>query len=553
MSSYNMRSLKLPVLTGAGLKLFTALVENKFTRLFLIGSLLENGGIPKLRQERFDEAPTFYPLIEPDTKLAVKFPTFSFTKKPKDFPYRTASDYVKAYKDGSLTPLQAAELVLTAIEASEKDEIPLRAFILFDRNEILKQAKASTKRYKDNKPLGPLDGVPAAIKDEIDMKPYATNVGTRFIGAKPAADDSTVAARLRDAGAILMGKTNMHEIGIAPNGCNANFGAIRNPYNTDCDTGGSSSGSAAAVAAGLVPIAIGADGGGSIRIPASLCGVVGLKPTFARVSEHGAAPLCWSVAHIGPLTGSVEDCALAYSVIAGPDISEPGTLKQPKVSIDGWNKGDLKGIKLGIFKEWFEHADPEVVKTCYQMVDQFKKKGAEVIRIDVPELDQMRIAHATTILSEMAICMRNYREHQKEHGTSVRLSLILGQTFTAMDYVQAQRMRTRALAHFTKVFEKVDVIITPGTAVAARPVPAGGYKIGWSDLGTDTELMRFVFPFNFTGHPAISFPVGYDSRGLPIGMQAVGRHWDEALLLRVAYNAESVVKRILPKRFYKVF
>jgi len=553
MTSYNMRSLKLPVLTGIGLKLFTALVENKFTRLFLIGSLLENGGIPKLRKIKLEEAPTYYPLVEPAGKDKLISVTFEPGKKPKDFPYRSAADYVKAYKDGTLSPLQAAEQVLAAIEASEKDQTPLRAFILFDREDVLSQAKASTKRYQAKKPLGPLDGVPVAIKDEIDMTPYPTNVGTKFIGNKPAVEDSTVASRLRAAGAIMVGKTNMHEIGIAPNGSNANFGAIRNPYNTDCDTGGSSSGSAAAVAAGLVPIAIGADGGGSVRIPASLCGVVGLKPTFARVSEHGAAPLCWSVAHIGPLTDNVEDCALAYSIIAGPDPLEPATLKGPKVSIEGWNKAGLKGIKLGIFMDWFEHASPEVVKSCYAMVNHFKQMGAEIVDVEIPELDEMRIAHATTILSEMALCMRNYREHHKEHGTAVRLSLILGQTFTAMDYIQAQRMRTRALEIFAKAFEKVNVIITPGTALAAQPVPAGGYKIGWSDLGTDTEMMRFVFPGNFTGNPGITFPVGYDSRGLPIGMQAIGRHWDEALLLRVAYNAETVVKRELPKRFYKIF
>jgi aspartyl-tRNA(Asn)/glutamyl-tRNA(Gln) amidotransferase subunit A len=149
--------------------------------------------------------------------------------------------------------------------------------------------------------------------------------------------------------------------------------------------------------------------------------------------------------------------------------------------------------------------------------------------------------------------MQNYPGHHKDHGTAVRLSLILGQTFTATDYIQSQRMRTRAMAIFARVFESVDVILTPGTAVTAQPVPAGGYKIGWSDLDTDTELMRFVFPFNLTGNPGLSFPVGYDSRGMPIAMQAVGRHWEEALLFRVAYNAENVVKRILPKRFYKVF
>lgn len=553
MSSYNMRSLKLPVLTGTGLKLFTSLVENKFTRLFLIGSLFENAGIPKLRKIKLEEAPTYYPLVEPTGNSVSKPVKFEFGKKHKAFPYRTTADYIKAFQDGSMTPLQAAEQVLEAIDASEKDPPPLHAFILYDRTDILIKARASTKRYQAKKPLGPLDGVPVAIKDEIDMKPYATNVGTRFIGTKPAEEDSTVAARLRAAGAIMIGKTNMHEIGISPNGSNANFGAIRNPYDTACDTGGSSSGSAAAVAAGLVPIAVGADGGGSIRIPASLCGLVGLKPTFARVSEHGAAALCWSVAHIGPLTDNVEDCALAYSVIAGPDPVEPGTMKQPSVSIDGWNKTGLNGIKMGVFKDWFEHSSPDVSKTCYDMVEHFKQMGAEIVEIEIPELDEMRIAHATTILAEMALCMGNYREHHKEHGTSVRLSLILGQAFNAMDYIQAQRMRTRAMAIFAKVFEKVDVILTPGTAIAAQPVPAGGYDIGWSDLGTDTELMRFVFPINLTGNPGIAFPVGYDGRGLPVGMQVIGRHWDEALLLRVAYNAETVVTRVLPKRFYKVF
>jgi Asp-tRNA(Asn)/Glu-tRNA(Gln) amidotransferase A subunit family amidase len=553
MSDYNLKSLKLPVLTGAGLKVFTTLVESPLTRFIFIGSLLENGGIPKLRKLKFEETPTFFPLVKPDDESKKKDSIFQPAEDLVDFPYRSIKDYTNAYKSNILSPVEAAEAVIQAIRKSEQDAPSLNTFVAYDSEDILQQAKASADRYKTNHVIGPLDGVPIAIKDEIDMKPYPTNVGTSFMGTHPADEDSTVAAKLRAAGAILVGKTNMHEIGINPNGCNANFGAIRNPYDTNCDTGGSSSGSGAAVAAGLVPVAIGADGGGSIRIPAALCGVVGMKPTFARVSEHGAAPLCWSVAHLGPLTACVEDNALIYSVISGPDETEPNTLSQPSVTLEGWNKQGLQGIRLGIYKEWFEHASPEVVKQCYLLVDEFKKAGGEIIEITIPELDEMRIAHATTILSEMALCMRNYHEHHKEHGTAVRLSLILGEEFTAMDYIQAQRMRTRAMSFFADVFEKVDVILTPGTALAAQPVPAGGYKIGWSDLGTDTEMMRFVFASNFTGNPAITFPVGYDQRGMPISMQAIGRHWDEALLYRVAYNAEKVVKRIPPKRFYKVF
>ena len=552
MATYNLHSLKLPVLTGTSLKIFTAAVENPVTRFALIGGLLENGGIPKLRHITLSENPTLYPLVDPVEDNHEKAVSFENGIPPEDFPYLTAHNYSQAYLSGTLTPTEAAERVLSSIAASEESDPALRTFIAIKRDDVMAQAKASTERHRAKKTLGPLDGVPVAIKDEIDMSPYPTTVGTRFLGKDPA-EDSTVAARLRAAGALLIGKTNMHEIGINPNGANANFGAVRNPYQTNCDSGGSSSGSAAAVAAGLVPIAMGADGGGSIRIPAALCGIVGLKPTFGRISERGAAPLCWSVAHLGPLTACVEDTALVYSIVAGPDENEPNSLVQPPVTLEHWNQPDLKDIRLGIYKEWFEHANAEVVEACYRMVEQFKERGGQVIEITIPELDEMRVAHATTILAEMALCMRTYHKHQKEHAPAVRLSLVLGQVFTSMDYLQAQRMRTRAMKIFADVFEQVDVILTPATALAAQPVPAGGYAGGWSDLGTDTEMMRFIFPGNLTGNPGIAFPVGYDRRGLPIGMQAIGRHWEEALLLRVAYNAEQIVKRLLPQRYYRNF
>jgi Asp-tRNA(Asn)/Glu-tRNA(Gln) amidotransferase A subunit family amidase len=345
----------------------------------------------------------------------------------------------------------------------------------------------------------------------------------------------------------------MHEIGINPNGSNAHWGSVRNPFNDACDTGGSSSGSAAAVAAGLVPAAIGADGGGSIRIPASLCGVVGLKPTYGRISEVGAAPLCWSVAHLGPLAASVTDAALVYAAVAGPDPLDTNSRVQPPVTLAGWNRPDLRGLRLGIYKDWFEHAAPEVISTCRALLEELHHAGADICTITIPELDEMRIAHVITILSEMAVCMSNYREQRKQHSASTRMSLAMGDAFTATDYLWAQRMRTRAMAHFAAAFQQVDAIITPSTALAAQPIPAGGLSDGWSDLSTDTELMRYAFPANFTGNPAISFPAGYDSRGLPISLQAIGRHWEEHLLLRVAFNAERIVQRRLPPRYYPLF
>jgi Asp-tRNA(Asn)/Glu-tRNA(Gln) amidotransferase A subunit family amidase len=551
MAEYELQSLKLPRLTGLALKVFTAAVENRLTRGLLIGSLLENGGIPKLRRIPLDETPTFYPLVAPSGD---GFPevTFEPGPQPKGFPYRTAHDYAEAYRQGTLTPLDVAKRVLDAIAASDQGELPLRAFMPVNHEDVLAQAQSATERIAAGHSLGPLDGVPVAVKDEVDMCPYPTTVGTTFLGSFPAMQDSSVVTRLRKAGALLVGKTNMHEIGINPNGLNAHYGTVRNPFDPTCDTGGSSSGSGAAVAAGLVPMAIGADGGGSIRIPAALCGIVGLKPTFGRVSEFGAAPLDWSVAHLGPLAASVEDAALMYSVVAGPDPRDPNSMVQPPVTLSGWNQTDLHGVRLGIYPQWFEHVNGEVLQVCRGMVEQFKATGAEVHEVVIPGLDEIRIAQAITILSEMAMAMSKYRAQRPQMGAAVRLSLVLGEEMTSSDYLHAQQVRTRAMETFRQVFKQVDAILTPATALAAQPILPGGVPDGWSDLGTDTEMMRFVFPSNLTGNPAISFPSGYDGRGLPVGMQAIGRHWEEHLLLRLAYTAEQSVSRRKPGRFYSI-
>jgi Asp-tRNA(Asn)/Glu-tRNA(Gln) amidotransferase A subunit family amidase len=224
-----------------------------------------------------------------------------------------------------------AERALAAIADSQQNGLSI--FVAWEQADLLAQATASAQRLREGRPLSPLDGVPVAVKDELDLRGFGTSVGTRFLGKQPAAEDSTAVARLRAAGALLLGKVNMHEIGIGVTGQNPHHGTVRNPYDPQRHTGGSSSGSAAAVAAGFCPIAIGADGGGSIRIPASLCGVVGLKPTYGRVSETGAAPLDWSVAHIGPLGATARDVALGYAAIAGLT-GDPNTLHQPALTLE---------------------------------------------------------------------------------------------------------------------------------------------------------------------------------------------------------------------------
>jgi len=530
-------------------------LESGMLRALIMPSMLKSGGIEDFRALSPEEPPTVFPIAFADKRAAPEEgPDLKALNRIEGSaattPFRTARDYAKAYREGKATPEDVAKKALEAIKNADAGNLKLRPFIAVNDGDVMQQARDSAERWKDKKPLSVLDGVPMAVKDEVDMVPYPTTVGTKFFGKAPAKQDATVVARLRAAGALLLGKANMHEIGINPDGLNVNFGSTRNPYNPKYDTGGSSSGSATAVSSGICPIAVGADGGGSIRVPASHCGVVGLKPTFGRVSEYGAAPLCWSVAHLGPIAATVEDAAIGYACMAGPDAREPNSLHQPAVTLEQWNRADLKGVRLGVFRPWFEHASLEVVRACDILLEKLASSGAQVKQIIIPGLDTMRVAHAISILSEMAASMNNYPEHKKDFGAEVRVSLSLGRVFDAGDYIKAQRIRTRAISAFREILSDVDAIITPAAGITAPEVSLEGAKGGWSDLSSTTEVMRYAFPGNLAGLPAISFPAGYDSIGLPIGMQAMGRWWEEDLLLRIAFNAEKLVERRKPAMFF---
>lgn len=554
---YDLKSVKLPYLAGGTLKLFASLVEGPLRGL-LTPSLFESAGVNWLRKQHFGEQPTHYPIHHTGELLreAAAVPENELPRESgntKGFRFAGAFDFADAYRNGTTTPEEVAQKVWDAIQASDSGDKPLRAFIAVNRDDVMRQARESTERFKAAKPLGVFDGVPVAVKDEMDMMPYPTTVGTAFLGKTPVTEDSTVAARLRSAGALLVGKANMHEIGINVFGLNPVHGTTRNPYNPDHFTGGSSSGPATAVASGLVPIAIGADAGGSIRIPSSFCGLVGLKATFGRVSEHGAFPLDWSIAHIGPITGSATDAALTYALIAGPDPKDPSSLHQPLPLLKGWDDLNLKGLRLGVYRDWFRHAETEVVAACEAMLDEYEKMGCEIVEIVIPNLEANRVAHSVTILTEMAQAMHaTYDEHHKEHALDVRINLALARQLSATDYVLAQRIRTRVMNHFKDAFDKADMILTPTTGIAAPEIKKGALPNGESDLTTTIEIMRFVTPANFTGLPAISFPVGYTQKGLPIGMQVMGRAWDEANLLRMALAAEQVVERREPKVYHRI-
>jgi Asp-tRNA(Asn)/Glu-tRNA(Gln) amidotransferase A subunit family amidase len=539
-----------------------ALLDMPLVGRVVLERLRRDAGINRLRDLKTDEAPTFFPAHPSDDAGIPPLDPFDANDSPyadhpapppaaPGFPFPTAADYSRVYRTGQRSPESVAQHFLAQHKASDAGDRPIRAFIAVRQDDLEAQAAASGARWKSGRPLGPWDGVPVAIKDEFDVAGYPLTVGTRVLAGPPAKRDATIVARLRAAGALIVGKANMHELGINITGLNPHYGTTRNPYDDSRHTGGSSSGPAAAVASGLVPVAIGADGGGSIRIPSSFCGLVGIKPTFGRVSEHGAAPLVWSVAFAGPIASSVRDCASAYALIAGDDANDPNSRGHPSVSVDVTVPRSLRGLRIGVYREWFRHATAEVVASNEAMLAEFVKAGAELVDVSIPELDLQRVAHVAAICGEMAAAVAHvYPSRKSEFGLDARTNLANAFSFSAAELVTAARMRTRAMAHWRSVLRDVHVVATPATACVAPRIMPSSMPKGGSDLSMTFEAMRFVFPSNLTGHPAISFPAGYDRAGLPVGMQVIGRPWSERLLFRIASMAELIVERKRPARWY---
>lgn len=560
--AYELEPISAPRAAGPLLRAFVAAVEGPLTGPLLGGQLLASAGIPALREAEATDAFTGRP---PAAELfgAVDAAREGGGADPLaglpeaggqvqgDAP-ETAADFVAAYRAGRATPEQVARRVLEHGRRVDRLDPPMRIFIAQREDDLLGQARESAARWARGEPLGPLDGVPVAVKDELDQKPYPTTVGTLFQGVAPAREDAEAVARLRRAGALLIGKANMVEIGLGVIGHNPSHGAVRNPYDPGRLCGGSSNGPAAAVAAGLCPIAVGADGGGSIRIPASFCGQVGLKPTFGRVSERGAAPLCWSVAHVGPIAATVRDAALAYALMAGPDPRDPNSLGHPAPSVagifDGLDARPLAGVRLGRYEPWFEHAAPDVVAACTEALEILKAAGAEVVEIEIPELDLVRVTHLVTIVTEMLASQATHlARHRQDYTLETRLNLAVAGRLGGHDYVHAQRLRVRLCRHFLEALERVDAIVTPATAVTAPPLAPDAVRTGETNLRLLDQIMRFAPAANLVGLPAIAFPAGYDRDGLPVGFQAMGRPWDERLLLRIAAAAERRIARRRPR------
>lgn len=562
--TYDLKTPRTPKLSGAALKAFVALLENRYSSRLLQTPLSKEFGLQKLREVPLEQPPVSLPIHPPARSMTaaaaqtsrqpIDVGQVSDNRSESHFRPTSAFTLARAYRQGETHPVAVAEKVNAYIEASQTGKQALRAFIVSDPSEILRQAHESKARLEKQQARSLLEGVPVAVKDELDALPYTTSAGTRFLADRQScSEDATLVARLRAAGAIIIGKTNMQEIGLGVKGANPHWGVCRNPYHPDHHTGGSSSGSAAAVASGICPLAVAADGGGSIRIPAALCGVPGLKATWGRISEHGAVPLCWSVAHAGPIGATIDDVALGYLTMAGPDSKDRWTLEQPLLHLKDYLNQDLRHLRIGIYTPWFKDADKAVVDACDNAVRILMAQGATRHEIEIQQLDLQRVAHAVTIASEMRSGMAPWLDqHRQDFGLETRVNLAIAGFFTATDYVRAQQVRTLAMQTFTQALTDVDVIITPSTGITAPEIHPASLEGGESDLGTLTQLMRFAFAANLTGLPALTVPAGYDRKGLPVGLQIMGRAWQEHLLLRLGRIIEQRTVSMQPVVYHNL-
>jgi aspartyl-tRNA(Asn)/glutamyl-tRNA(Gln) amidotransferase subunit A len=432
----------------------------------------------------------------------------------------TIASALEQLQAGKFSPIDLAAACLQAIERLNPQ---INAFI-----------SIATAPPPAN-PSGPLAGIPLAIKDLIETCAFPTTAGTTFFQEYHPEQDAAVVEKLTAAGATLLGKTNTHEIALGVTGVNPHYGAVHNPWDLTRISGGSSSGSAAAVASGMCLAALGTDTGGSIRIPASLCGVVGLKPTFGRISLRGIFPLSWNLDHAGPLTKTVRDAALLLQVLAGYDELDPASVNHPVADYLSGLEGGVRGWRVGVLTGAYAwEADPEVLEAIRAAAEVFSGLGAQVEPV---ELDWLRAAAQANSLMTQADGAAYHRQRLAENptgfGADVRQRLETGAAFTLSEYILARRTQTETRRRLEIFFEQFDLLILPSTPITAPKIE------GNDALEQARRLTRFTAPFNLTGLPALSLPAGLSSAGLPFGVQLVSEAWSEAKLLQAGQAYET--------------
>lgn len=441
--------------------------------------------------------------------------------------YLPAAELSRRIERRALSPV---ELVTALLGRIERHNDMLHSYITVCAETALHEAREAEREIAAGRRRGPLHGLPISHKDIVFTRGVRTTCHSRALLEFVPDADATVVRRLREAGMILLGKTNTNE--FATGGADV-FGVPCNPWDTSRHASGSSGGSGNALAAGLAVAATGSDTGGSIRGPASFCGVVGLKPTYGRVSRHGVFPLSWSMDHVGPMARTVADCALLLRAMAGPDPHDPTAANRAVPDYAAEIGADVRGLRLGVPAQFFfERLDPDVDRLVRVALAQFEEWGARLEPVDLPRAADTDAAGRVLIAGEaFGVHAPRMRRQWADYGRRARQRIAAGMCYTAAEYQQAAQIRALWCRDLSRALERVDAIVTP-----TMPCPA--ITLEQNAAGAPADIGRFTVPSNLTGHPSLSVPCGFTAGGLPVGMQLIGKAFDEGVLFRIGHAYE---------------
>lgn len=446
----------------------------------------------------------------------------------------TIRELAPLLRAGKLSPVELARATLARIE---RENPRLNAYLAVFHDEALEEAREAEREIRAGRYRGPLHGIPVSLKDLFHMRGRRTTAGSKIFAQFIPDGDAAAVERLRAAGAVIVGKTNLHELAYGITNNNPHYGPTRNPHDTARIPGGSSGGSGAAVAAGLCAASLGTDTGGSIRIPASFCGVVGLKPAFGRVSRRGVFPLGRSLDHVGPLARSAWDTAAVLQAIAGHDPADQASADHPVPDFLSEIELGIQGLLIGVPDNYFfDRLDPEVEAAVRSAIAAMERAGARLEPITLARIAEATEAARSILLAEAAaLYEKELRDRPQDFGSDVRALLEQGRQAPATDYAKALLERREFQRELNGVFQKVDLIVTPAAPVTAPLI--GQAEVRIQDHSEDARLAstRLVRAFNMAGVPALCLPCGRDARGLPVGLQIIGRPFDEATVLRAAH------------------
>ena len=451
---------------------------------------------------------------------------------------RSIVELAELIKDKKVSPLEITNATLERIKLLDKK---LNSYITVMGDEAVKAAQQAEKDIKKGNYKGPLHGIPISLKDLYNTKGVRTTAGSKILAEFVPKEDCTVTERLKAAGAIIIGKTNMHEFALGVSNENPHYGPCRNPWDLERIPGGSSGGSAASVAAGLCAGSMGSDTGGSIRIPSALCGIVGLKPTYGRVSKAGVLPLAWSMDHAGPMTGTVEDAAIMLQAVAGWDTRDPSSANVPVPNYRRGLKSGVKGLRLGVLKEgFFKGPDPEVNGGFIKALAVLKDQGAVISKASIPNIEYAPITLRTIVSGESSSVHEEWlNSRPNDYGADVRSRLEVSRLVLASDYLRAQRVRSLIRNDFLTALSRVDILLVLTCPLTALKIGERSVRVGDRVVDLMTGTGCYTSPINLTGLPALTVPCGFSKAGLPVGLQIVGKPFDECLVLRVGWAYEA--------------